>query len=283
MVDTKEIDCTADDFLDEIHEWREKKQKVLHNIAEHEQKEQTLREEQKIKFEEEQLVLVKWKEAPEQKEWFEGMTKKIHNLTDELDTIRDDIKVMHKEGSTLKKMISSQLETTFRDTIQNTPNLVFIKDVIQQNSGLLTVCGECSLDLSPLLYTPKVIKALSSNCMECGLFLCNTCVISKLHINGLNTNSIGYQCSRCNFFNCNTVKVHRASIGQEIEMSHDIVEFNPISSGVSTSVSPHRHGRVLKTSNPDMSVPSHKMNVSLQVEFNNYHKNNGTCIEDDNK
>lgn len=256
---SKVFDCTGDDYIDEIEEWNAKRQKIRDESTIQTKKKDELDKALEEKDNEGKRLLALWKD--DQKEWYTSMANKSDQLAKDEEALVTRMTSLENEGIKLKDTVVKQLETSFNDTLKHNTNLGFIKDFIKEKSGLLTVCNICSLDLSPLLYTPKTIASLSTNCMECGYFLCNKCVLERLHLNSTNIHSIGYKCPHCSFFNCNTIGVHVASMTQEEE-----VVFNPIASGVSTCKQPHSHGRVLTTSHP--STISHNNNMTEQIDYN---------------
>jgi hypothetical protein len=265
------IDCTGDDYKDEIEQFQAKKQKIEHDITALKEKKKQWQEDFKSNELETKRIVAEWLESKQQKEWQADMVKKSDKIVEESHIVHDDTEKLHQEGLELKNTIMDQLGKTFQNNLETSPNLTFIKEFIADASGILTVCEECGIDFSPLLYTPNVIEAISTNCLACGRFICTSCVLKKLCVNGLNVNSVGYCCTRCMFFNCNTAGMHASSIACEIKMPSTKVRFNPIVSGVSTSESPHSYGRMLKTS--DMSTPmTHNENVAQQIRFNNYHR-----------
>lgn len=268
MSSIKWVDCTSDDYKDEIQQWQLKRQKLLNNEAEHAMKEKEYDEDMKRKDLEGKKVLLEWRE--QQKSFYNEMSLKRDELKKGDESLCEEAFNLVSEGRELKETVISQLKTSFDASFKHSSNLSFVKEYIYEAYGLLNVCNVCGLDLSPLLYTPNVIGALSTNCLECGYFLCNTCVLKGLLLNEANIHSIGYECPNCKFFNCNTVNLYSFNEKQQ-------ANYNPIVSGVSTSERPHLDGRVLNTSNP--TKISHINNVSVQMKYNEYkkNKNNNKC------
>lgn len=91
-----------------------------------------------------------------------------------------------------------------------------------------------------------------TNCLQCGHFICSSCVIKLLARNGHNKFSIGYQCPGCAFFNCNkTVIFHgfkNTTPSTSKSLRSRIVRDNALfASGISTTNNPHPNGKFLHT------------------------------------
>jgi hypothetical protein len=120
-----------------------------------------------------------------------------------------------------------------------------------------------------------------TNCLQCGYFICSTCIIELLVINGLNKFSIGYQCSNCAFFNCNkTVLFYGFKDSTSSSRSlrtRTIRDTMVFASGVSTHDEPHIDGKVLRTFN--CKEIKHEENMLKQEEYKNTKTKDALSVE----